>query len=96
MEDVDDEPLYLGRVCGLDVAKGAVDACIRVPSDKNRKRRAQEVRRFGTTKRELLALADWLRARTAIRGRGTPPAPSGIEHGHAHAGGARSCRAPRS
>jgi unsaturated chondroitin disaccharide hydrolase len=29
MEDVDDEPLYLGRVCGLDVAKGAVDACPR-------------------------------------------------------------------
>jgi transposase len=61
MEDVEDEPLYLDRVCGLDVAKAKVDACIRVPSDNNPKRRAQEVRTFGTTKKELLALADWLR-----------------------------------
>jgi transposase len=34
---------------------------VRVPSDKNPKRRAQEVRTFGTTKPELLALADWPR-----------------------------------
>jgi transposase len=32
-----------------------------VPSDKNPARRAQETRSFGTTKREVLALADWLR-----------------------------------
>jgi len=61
MEDVKDEPLYLDRACGLDVAKGKVDACIRVPSDNDPRRRAQEVRTFGTTKKELLALADWLR-----------------------------------
>lgn len=61
MEDVEDEPLYLDRACGLDVAKGKVDACIRMPSDNNPRRRAQEVRTFGTTKKELLALADWLR-----------------------------------
>ena len=36
-------------------------ATIRVPSDKNPARRAQETRSFGTTKREVLALADWLR-----------------------------------
>jgi transposase len=36
-------------------------ATIRVPSDKDPARRAQETRTFGTTKREVLALADWLR-----------------------------------
>jgi transposase len=36
-------------------------ATIRVPSDANPARRAQETRSFGTTKREVLALADWLR-----------------------------------
>ena len=36
-------------------------ATIRVPSDKNPARRAAETRSFGTTKREVLALADWLR-----------------------------------
>src|SRR5262245_22850751 len=37
-------------------------ATIRVPSEKNPARRAQETREFGTTRREVLALADWLRA----------------------------------
>jgi hypothetical protein len=36
-------------------------ATIRVPSDRDRSRRAQETRTFSTTKREVLALADWLR-----------------------------------
>src|SRR5689334_4182833 len=36
-------------------------ATIRVPSDKNPARRAAETRGFGTTRREVLALADWLR-----------------------------------
>ena len=36
-------------------------ATIRVPSDKDPARRAAETRTFGTTKREVLALADWLR-----------------------------------
>ena len=34
---------------------------IRVPSDKDRSRRMAETREFGTTRREVLALADWLR-----------------------------------
>src|SRR5262245_39190104 len=37
-------------------------ATIRVPSDANPARRAAETRSFGTTKREVLALADWLRS----------------------------------
>jgi transposase len=61
MDEVTDEPLYRDRVCGIDIGKAGMAATIRVPSDKNPSRRAQETREFGTTKREVLALADWLR-----------------------------------
>lgn len=61
MEEVRDEPLYRDRVCGIDIGKAGVVATIRVPSDNNPARRASETRGFGTTKREVLALADWLR-----------------------------------
>ena len=61
MEEVTDEPLYRDRVCGIDIGKAGLVATIRVPSDKNPARRAAETRSFGTTKREVLALADWLR-----------------------------------
>ena len=62
MEEVTDEPLYRDRVCGIDIGKAGMVATIRVPSDKDPSRRAQETRSFGTTKREVLALADWLRS----------------------------------
>jgi transposase len=61
MEEVTDEPLYRDRVCGIDIGKAELYATIRVPSDKNPARRASETRRFATTKRGVLALADWLR-----------------------------------
>ena len=61
MEEVTDEPLYRDRVCGTGIGKAGMAATIRVPSDKDPLRRAAETRRFGTTKREVLALADWLR-----------------------------------
>ena len=61
MEEVTDEPLYRDRVCGIDIGKAAMVATIRVPSDKDPARRAAETRTFGTTRREVLALADWLR-----------------------------------
>jgi transposase len=61
VEEVTDEPLYRDRVCGIDIGKAQMVATIRVPSDKDPARRAQETRSFGTTKREVLALADWLR-----------------------------------
>lgn len=48
------------RVCGLDVHKQTVAACVRVPGSKGI--RAQHVRTFGTTAAELLALRDWLEA----------------------------------
>jgi transposase len=62
VEEVTDEPLYRDRVCGIDIGKAGMVATIRVPSDGNPARRAQETRSFGTTKKEVLALADWLRS----------------------------------
>ena len=62
MEEVTDEPLYRDRVCGIDIGKAQMVATIRVPSDGNPARRASETRSFGTTRREVLALADWLRS----------------------------------
>jgi transposase len=62
VEEVTDEPLYRDRVCGIDIGKARMSATIRVPSDSNPARRAQETREFGTTRREVLALADWLRS----------------------------------
>ena len=62
MEEVTDEPLYRDRVCGIDIGKARMAVTIRVPSDKDPARRMQETREFGTTKREVLALADWLRS----------------------------------
>lgn len=41
--------------------QAGLEVCIRVPSEGSPGRRAREVRSFGTTKREVLALADWLR-----------------------------------
>jgi transposase len=62
VEEVTDEPLYRDRVCGIDIGKAGMVVTIRVPSDANPARRASETRSFGTTRREVLALADWLRS----------------------------------
>jgi transposase len=59
MQDTRDEPLFAERVAGLDVAKAEVEVTIRVPSDTTPGRRQQGTRAFGTTRRELLSLADW-------------------------------------
>jgi transposase len=61
VEEVTDEPLYRDRVCGIDIGKAGMVATIRVPSEKDPARRAAGTRSFGTTRREVLALADWLR-----------------------------------
>ena len=61
MEDVHEEPLFVQRVAGLDIAKAGVEVTIRVPGDTGPGRRQQETRTFGTTRRELESLADWLR-----------------------------------
>jgi transposase len=51
------EVLY-ERCCGLDVHQATVVACVRRPGA--RRGRASDVRTFGTTTAELLALGDWL------------------------------------
>jgi len=61
MEEVEDEPLFCERVAGIDIGKKMIMVTIRVPSDTRKGGRAQETREFGTTRKELLALADWLR-----------------------------------
>jgi hypothetical protein len=61
VDEVTDEPLYRDRVCGIDIRKAGMVATIRVPSDGDPARRAAETRSFGTPKKEVLALADWLR-----------------------------------
>ena len=61
MDEVRDEPLYRDRVCGIDIGKAEMAVTIRVPWEGNAARRAQETRMFGTTCREVLAVADWLR-----------------------------------
>jgi transposase len=61
VDEVTGEPLYRDRVCGIGIGKGAMAAAIRVPSEADPGRRAAETRSFGTTKKEVLALADWLR-----------------------------------
>jgi hypothetical protein len=58
VEEVTDEPLYRDRVCGIDIGKAQMVATIRVPSDKDPARRMTETRSFGTTRKEVLALAD--------------------------------------
>jgi transposase len=60
VDEVRDEPLYRDRVCGIDIGKAGLAVTIRVPSDGDSSRRMSETRMFGTTKREVLALADWL------------------------------------
>jgi transposase len=48
------------RGCGLDVHKKSIAAGVRLPGERGQ--RHQEVRTFGTTAVELLALRDWLEA----------------------------------
>ena len=62
MEDAEDEPLFCARAAGIDIGKQAVMVTVRVPSETRRGGRAQETREFGTTRRQLLGLADWLRS----------------------------------
>jgi transposase len=61
MEEAADEPLFCERAAGIDIGKKTVMVTIRVPSETRKGGRAQETREFGTTRRQLLELADWLR-----------------------------------
>lgn len=50
--------VILDRVCGLDVHRDTVKACVRVPGEG--RERKQIIATFGTKTRDLLALRDWL------------------------------------
>jgi len=62
MEEAEDEPLFCERAAGIDIGKQAVMVTVRVPSGTRKGGRAQETREFGTTRRQLLELAGWLRS----------------------------------
>jgi hypothetical protein len=62
MEEAEDEPLFCERAAGIDIGKQMIMVTIRVPSDRRKGGRQQETREFGTTRRQLLQLAGWLRA----------------------------------
>jgi transposase len=61
MEEAEDDPLFCERAAGIDIGKAVVSVTVRVPSQARRGGRMQETREFGTTRRELLELAAWLR-----------------------------------
>jgi hypothetical protein len=61
MEEAEDEPLFCERAAGIDIGKQMVMVTVRVPSETRKGGRQQETREFGTTRRQLLELADWLR-----------------------------------
>ncbi|WP_418605279.1 hypothetical protein [Georgenia sp. SUBG003] len=58
MEVAADEEQIVERVAALDIGKGEVVCCARVPGP--HRRRMQEVRTVATMTADLLALADWL------------------------------------
>lgn len=97
MQDVQDEPLFVQRVAGLDIAKAEVEVTIRVPSDTQPGRRQQETRTFGTTRRELEPLADWLRCWGVTKvGMEATPATTGNRYSSCwnHAGSTAICTTP--
>jgi hypothetical protein len=61
MLEAEDEPLFAERAAGVDIAKAGIEVTIRVPSDTRHGGRQQETRSFRTIRKDLLALADWLR-----------------------------------
>jgi hypothetical protein len=62
MEEVTDETSRCTGtwVCSIEIGKAGMVATIRARSDEDPARRVAETRNFGTTKKEVLALADWL------------------------------------
>jgi transposase len=61
MQEAGDEPLFCERAAGIDIGKETVMVTVRVPGESRRGGRQQETREYGTTRRQLLEMADWLR-----------------------------------
>ena len=62
MEEAGDEPLFCERAAGIDIGKRTVMVTVRVPSESRRGGRQQETREYGTTRRQLPDMSDWLRS----------------------------------
>jgi transposase len=62
LEEVEDEPLFCERAAGIDIGKAEISVTVRLPSATRQGGRRQEHRTFGTTRRQLGQLADWLRS----------------------------------
>jgi transposase len=61
VEEITEEPVVMvERAAGLDIAKGSLVCCVRVPHETKPGRRCREVRTFVTTTGSLLGLRDWL------------------------------------
>jgi transposase len=61
MDVSDESDLHVARVAALDLGKGVLEVCVRVPGESGSGRRQQEVRSYSTTTRALLEMSDWLR-----------------------------------
>ena len=61
MERGDRQAAVRDRVCGIEFGEAGMAATIRVPPGKDSARRRAGTCSFGTAKKEVLALADWLR-----------------------------------
>jgi transposase len=61
MDEVDDAELVVERIAALDLGKASLEACVRVPQERRPGRRMQELRSYGTTTAQLLAMVAWLR-----------------------------------
>jgi transposase len=62
MEEAGNEPLFCERAAGIDIGKKVVMVTVRVPSESRKGGRQQETREYGTTRRQLLEMSDWLRS----------------------------------
>jgi transposase len=60
LHDSEDTEEIIERVAALDIGKGELVACIRVPNPDRPGRRAQEITTYSTMTRSLLGLAEWL------------------------------------
>jgi transposase len=61
MHEAEDEPLFAERAAGTGIAKAGIEVTVRVPSETRRGGRQRDTRAFRATRKDLLALADWLR-----------------------------------
>jgi transposase len=60
LEETHDTEELIGRVAALDIGKGELVCCVRVPSAPGSGKRLQEVKTYQTMTRSLLVLADRL------------------------------------